>query len=218
MTVLLIILTVGLILSLGCGAAVWLAFRYRPVVDGNKPTEQTTEGTALAFRWRYIVLPLIILLLSVVLVLYFYGKLPAEVAYRFKPDGSPDEWLSRAVIILWALVPQFLLTLLAGAITLGIAKLGVLFLQAAPTTIKLEKVLLLMGNMIGLPQVILCFAMLDIFSYNSYQVHLIPLWLFALIVMGLGAVILAIFFIRVARQVLGASDSDTPQESKGTEE
>jgi len=218
MTVLLIILTIGLVLSLGCGAAVWLVFRYRPVVGGNKPTEQATEGTTLTFRWRYIILPLIILLLSVVLVLYFYGKLPADVAYRFKPDGSLDESLSRGAIILWALVPQFLLTLLAGAITLGIAKLGVLFRQTAPTGIKLERVMLLMGNMIGLPQVILCFAMLDIFSYNSYQVHLMPLWLFALIVMGLGAIILGIFFIQAARQVLGASDSDTPQKPKGTEE
>ena len=218
MTVLLIILTIGLVLSLGCGAAVWLVFRYRPVVDGNKPTEQATEGTTLAFRWRYIVLPLIILLLSVVLVLYFYGKLPAEVAYRFEPDGSPDEWLSRGAIILWALVPQFLLTLLAGAITLGIAKLGVLFRQTTPTGIKLERVLLLMGNMIGLPQVILCFTILDIFSYNSCQIRIMPLWVFALIVMGLGAIILGIFFIQAARQVLGASDSDTPQKPQGTEE
>jgi len=218
MTVLLIILTIGFVLSLGCGAAVWLVFRHRLTVDTKKPAKETTVVAGLAFRWRYIVLPLVILLLSVVLVLYFYGKLPAEVAYRFEPDGSPDEWLSRGAIILWALVPQFLLTLLAGAITLGIAKLGVLFKQTAPTRIKLERVLLLMGNMIGLPQVILCFAMLDIFSYNSYQVHLIPLWVFALIVMGLGAVILGIFFIQAARQVLGASDSDTPQEPKGTEE
>ena len=61
-----------------------------------------------------------------------------------------------------------------------------------------------MGNMIALPQVILCFAMLDIFSYNSYQIRLMPLWVFALIVMGLGTIISGIFFMWGLRQFLGA--------------
>ncbi len=62
-----------------------------------------------------------------------------------------------------------------------------------------------MGNMIALPQIILCFAMLDIFSYNSYQVHIMPLWVFALITMGLGGIILGIFFIRAIRRAWGAT-------------
>jgi len=134
------------------------------------------------------------------MVIFFCRQLPAEVAYRFAPDGSPDGWLARGLIILWTLLPQFLLTLLAGAITWGIAKLGALFRQTAATETMLERVLPLMGNMIALPQAILCFAMLDIFSYNSYQISIMPLWVFALIVMGLGAIILGIFFMWALRQ------------------
>jgi uncharacterized membrane protein len=158
--------------------------------------------TNLTFRWRYIILPIIILLLSVILAFVFYGQLPAEVTYRFKSDGSPEgSLLSRGMIILWMLVPQFLLALLATAVTWGTTKLGALTKQKETPIIKLESVLLLMGNMITLPQIILCFAMLDIFSYNAYQIHLMPVWVFAVIIMGLGAIILSTFFIRTIRQV-----------------
>ncbi len=150
-------------------------------------------------------LPVSILLLSIILTAYFYHILPIEVAYHFKSDGSPDRWLSRSPIILWMLLPQLFLTLLAGAITWGITKLAALSRQPANTGIKPGRIVSLMGNMVALPQIILCFAMLDIFSYNSYQIHLLPLWVFALIIMGLGGVILGIFLIRAILQAHRAS-------------
>ena len=107
--------------------------------------------------------------------------------------------------LLTQLLPQLFLTLLAGAITWGVTKLNALFRQSESTWLKPERILLVMGNMIGLPQIILSFAMLDIFSYNSYQRHIMPLWVFALIVMTLGGIILAIFFIRAIRQAWGTS-------------
>jgi len=147
----------------------------------------------------------VILFLSIVLTAYFYHLLPVEVAYHFKPDGSPDGWQSRGIIILRTLLPQLLLTLLAGAITWGITRLAGRIGLPASTKIKPERILLVMGNMVVLPQVILCFVMLDIFSYNSYQVHLLPLWVFALITMGVGGIILGIFFIQAMRQVWGTT-------------
>jgi len=51
-----------------------------------------------------------------------------------------------------------------------------------------------------LPQIILCFAMLDIFVYNAYQVHLLKLWVFAVLVMVVGSVVLGICFARAMRQ------------------
>jgi len=112
------------------------------------------------------------------------------------------------MIVLWTLLPQFLLTLLAGAITWGITKLGTRFGQPESSWIKPESILLLMGNIIALPQIIICFAMLYIFIYNSYQIHILPLWVFALIIMGLGGIILGIFFIRAAHQVWKATDKE----------
>ncbi len=172
------------------------------VKAGNFYTmKKTTTGETFAFHWSYILLPVVILLLSIVLTVYFYHLLPLEVAYQFQSDGSPDRWLSRGAIILWSLLPQLFLALLAGATTWGITKMGALFGQLESLRIKLEKMLSIIGNMIALPQIILCFAMLRIFSYNSYQIHLLSLWVFTLIIMGLGGIILGIFFVQVIRQV-----------------
>lgn len=167
--------------------------------------KQAETRATLAFHWSYIVLPLIIFLLSIILTAYFYSRLPGEVAYHFKSDGSPDEWQSRGAIILWMLLPQLVLILMAGAVTWGITRLSARFRQVESTWIKPERVLFIMGNMIALPQVILGFALLDIFSYNSYQIHLLPLWVFALIIMGLGGIILGIFFIQAIRRVWGTT-------------
>ena len=163
---------------------------------------KATLRDALPFRWRYILLPMAILFLSILLSAYFYHLLPDEMAYHFKSDSPPDRWLSRETIIVWAVVPQIILTLVAGGLTWGIAKLGARFSQAKNANAKLEELLLLTGNMIALPQVILCFAILDIFSYNSYQIHIMPVWLFALIIMVLGGIILVILFARIILQTL----------------
>ena len=61
--------------------------------------------------------------------------------------------------------------------------------------IKPQLTLFIIGNMVALLQAIICFAMLDIFSYNAYQIHLMPLFVFVLIVMVGGGFVLGTFFI-----------------------
>ena len=161
----------------------------------NKPDKETTPKEPLSFHWGYIVLPLSVLLLSILLTAYFYHLLPPEVAYHFKLDVTPDKWLGRETTVVWMLVPQFFLTLLAGGITWGITKLRILPARADGAWIKPQMILMLMGNMIGLPQIILCFAMLDIFSYNSYQIHIIPMRIFLLIILGLAGIALGVFSV-----------------------
>lgn len=153
----------------------------------------------IRFRWRHIALPLIFLLLSVGLAVYFYPRLPGEIAYHFQ-DGLPDRWLSRGATTAWLLVPQFLLAGLSAAVVLGVIRLGNRFQSTANK--RAETMLLLMGNMVALPQLVLAFAMLAIFSYNSYGIYLMPLWIFALIVMGLGGIILGAVFFLALQQAL----------------
>ncbi|MFC1991241.1 DUF1648 domain-containing protein [Chloroflexota bacterium] len=167
--------------------------------------KETAPGVTFTFHWSYIVLPGAVLLLSLVLTAFFYPRLPAEVAYRFQSSGSPDNWAGRGSVILWMLLPQFLLTLVAGGIAGGITGLAARFIQPESTWTKPERIISLMGNMVALPQSILFFAMLDIFSYNSYQIHLLPLWVFALIVLVVGGIILGIFFLRAVWQFWIAS-------------
>ena len=192
------ILAVVFVIGLVGGAVAWFVWQRRPAARSKGPTGKAAAGQPVTFRWRYTALPVALLLLALVITAYFYHLLPAEVAYHFR-DGAPDRWTSRGAIIAWMLTPQFLFTLLAGAIVWGIAKLSAYFPPAAGQ--RVGKMLLLMGNMIALPQVILGFAMLDIFSYNAYQIHLMSLWVFALMVMGVGGIILGISFIFAVRRL-----------------
>ena len=178
---------------------------------------RTTTRAILPFRWSYILLPMAVLILSVILSAYFYHLLPNEVAYHFKADGSPDRWLSRGATLAWALAPQLLFTLLAGAITWGITKLGILSHQTEEAGIKPARVLSFMGNIIALPQIVLGFAMLDIFSYNSYQTHLMPVWVFALIIMVLGGIIIGIFFIKAIRRAWAINQALAPPNNNSKE-
>ena len=149
----------------------------------------------MPFRWSYIIAPLAILLLSIILLAYFYHLLPAEVAVHFELDGTPDRWLSREMTIVWVLMPQLVLVLLAGGVAWGITKLGILSGQTESTGVKAETIVSFMGNFVALPQLIVCFAMLDVFSYNSYQTHIMPMWIFLLAILGLATIALGIFLV-----------------------
>ena len=147
----------------------------------------------MPFRWSYIIAPLAILLLSIILSAYFYHLLPVEVAVHFKLDGKPDRWLSREMTMVLMLIPQLLLVLVAGVIAWGVTRLGSRFGQMGGTGVKPERVVLFMGNLVALPQLIVLFAMLDILSYNSYQIHILPMWIFLLAILGLVTVALGVF-------------------------
>jgi uncharacterized membrane protein len=174
------------------------------VISDKKANKLTIPNSTAAFRWGYIVLPIIILLLSLVLTAIFYPRLPVDLAYHFKGDGSPDRWLNRNQVILVMLIPQLLLTLVAGSTTWGVAKMSGGPLTPQQTEIK-KRIIVLMGNMMALPQIVLGFAMLDIYIYAAYRIHLMPLWVFAVIVMVAGAIVLGIFFIRAFRETRRAT-------------
>jgi len=161
---------------------------------------RTIPEKNISFRWIYILLPAAILLISIILAVSFYSLLPPEVAYRFA-DGEPSSWMSRGAIITWLLVPQFLLVIAGSAVSGGGTIMSRRSLPAENTQV--SKVLSIMGNIVVLPQIILAFAMLDIFLYNAYRIHLMPMWVFAVIVMILGGIILGILFIQALRQFRG---------------
>jgi uncharacterized membrane protein len=204
MAILVAVLLVFALLLLGGAVAFWFVFRQRQAPRKVVPAiKEAPAATALAFRWSYIILPLAVLLLTVILAAYFYRLLPLQVGYHFRADGSPDRWLGRGMLLLAMLLPQFFFTLLAGGIAFVVTRLGAIFRSEQPISSQMGGIISLMSNMVALPQIILGFAMLDIFSYNAYQIHLLPLWVFALIVMLVGGVILGIFFMRAIISVRG---------------
>ena len=197
MTAIILILVAVLLIVLGSGAAVWYFLRRRQ--QAEKASEETAARETLPFRWHYITAPIILLVLFVVLSAIFYPRLPTEVGYQFRPDGTPGSWLSRETAMVLMLAPQFFLALLAGLITWGMTRMSILSVQAESLGIKPQRVLSLAGNISALPQLVLGFTIFDIFSYNAYQIHIMPVWV-AVLVLVLSAVVLGIaFFIFVYR-------------------
>jgi len=204
MAIVILVILVFVLLVLGGGVALWFVFRHRRAPGkAASAAKVNPAASARAFRWSYIILPLAVLLLTVILAAYFYRLLPLQVGYHFQADGSPDRWLGRGTLLLAMLLPQFLLALVAGGIAVAVTRLGVIVQSGQPAGSPMRSIISLMSNMVALPQIILGFAMADIFSYNAYQVHLLPLWVFALIVMLVGGIILGIFFIRAFVSVRG---------------
>lgn len=157
----------------------------------------TNNEPRLKFRILDISLPLVVLVLSIVCTVVLYSQIPTQLAYHFTDDGTGDQWLGRGILITSLLLPQFLLTFLAAGIALTMEKVGRSFVKAGKAkAVMVRDVISLMSNMIVLPQAILFFAMLDVFLYNAYQIHLIPLYLAAILIMFLGSIAMGFFFFR----------------------
>jgi magnesium-transporting ATPase (P-type) len=147
-------------------------------------------------------------LLCLAIFAYFFHLLPAQVAVRFDPDGTPAGFLSRGAAMLWMLLPQLLLVLLAAGIAWGVAKLDAIW-GWARGRVNAKRVMSFMGNIIALPQLILLFAMLDILGYNSYQTHLLPMWIAWLVILGLATialVLVAVFIYLRAKRAMSQPD------------
>lgn len=145
------------------------------------------QAEKTGFRLAYIILPLLVFLLSIAITAFFYPKLPPSLTYSF--SGAADSHFSRSAAPALMLGLQLLFALPLVGITLIINRL-----TRDNRSATLERTLFLMGNIAALPQLIVCFALADIFSYNSYGRHLMSLWLFAVIVLASGAVFLGILF------------------------
>ena len=200
------ILIIGLFFVFGfvLVLAVFYFFFKNSPKAGQPAAAQQAEATQtpakdLKFKWTYIALPAAILLLACILTAIYYPQLTEEVAYRFNIDGTPKSWFSRGAVTSIALIPQFILMPLAAFIALGVIKLSRTSGQLV-SGFSSEKLVVFMCNLVALPQVVIGFVMLDIFSYNVSGSHLMPVWLFVIIAMALAGVILAVFIIQALKR------------------
>ena len=121
MIVLLVILIITFLFILGAGLVFLKMFSPKKTVSepqlGEQPQPVEKPDTKIRLRWSYFILPLAIRLVSVIITIYFDGKLPLQVVWQLNSVTSPT--VSRGQIVLWAIVPQVLLALLAFLIAYG---------------------------------------------------------------------------------------------------
>jgi hypothetical protein len=166
----------------------------------------TSDKASFAFRWRYVALPVFMAVVSAALGAVFRARLPFPTAYFFAADGSPDAFAIPELFIFWVLFFQSGLALGAITVTWAVSWLARRFLRPEAAAVSPQKIMMLTGNMVALPQVIILYYMLDVFLYNTGQGHLpVSVLVFALIVMLAGGVVLGFFLLQMVRQAWGAN-------------
>lgn len=181
-------------------ALIWIFNKYQSLTGGEPLTEPKT--TRIRFRIKYVALPLAVMLLAVVMVVWLYGRLPDAPALNFDNAGVGSDPTTRAGLALWALLPQVLLTLLSFTVVWGVTRIGNLGLMVSDAGMKLSTLLVIMGNMVAVPQLVLGLAVLNIFGYNVFETRLVPLVPVVLLIGAVGAVVLGVFFVRVIARAL----------------
>ncbi len=150
----------------------------------------------MRFQLKYVALPVGIFLLTLILAGFVYSRLPGETAYIFSGEGLPVKTAGRTDVTVWIISLQLVFTMGALLIAHVIALIFRKYVPPDSGNLGPASIISLTGNMTAIPQLVIFFTMMDIFSYNSYQIHLLPLWLNALIFLAGGGIILSIIFIR----------------------
>jgi uncharacterized membrane protein len=164
------------------------------------------QASRLPFRWKYILLPAIFFVISVILAICFLGKLPFQIAYHFDLNGAPDRWAIREFAIAIILAAQLVLLLISFFTVIGVRR-NSLFSPQSESSIKPDTLVTLMGNLPAFLQLVILFEMYNIFSYNAFQKHLFPAWLFLIIILVLATAGFIVFVVFVALRAIRQSKS-----------
>jgi uncharacterized membrane protein len=157
-------------------------------------SQNTAKPDPLKFRLSFIALPLAVLLLTIALSAIFYSQLPDEVNYRFdlngEPSGSP---LAKASLVTLMVGIQALLTAIAYIATSSIGRAQLFRDNVENFWFNPTRLLTLMGNMPAIIQVIMAYVLVDAIVYALQANHLMPLWLFAVITLVIGGIIVLVY-------------------------
>jgi uncharacterized membrane protein len=156
---------------------------------------ETPVKTGLTFEWKYITLPLIIFIISIVIAAMFFFQLPDQVAYRFTSGGAAESWMGKIPLMGILLGVQFVIIIMVIVIIKAIVGFGKAIEQTSPN-FNPDRFMLLIGNIAALPQLVLAVIMFDIFSFNVIDKHVLSIWLIILILAISSAVVLTAFFIQ----------------------
>ena len=142
---------------------------------------------------KYVGLPAITLALSIILAMFMAGKLAPQVAYHFS-NNMADRYMARGAFLGWIIVPHVFFLIAA----IAVIRMVMFWAKYVPPgETPLSELLLVMGNIFGLPPVIWFAVTLQLAITNAFKTSLFPLWILPTAILIIGAVIIVIVFIRV---------------------
>ena len=161
------------------------------------------EANLKPFRLKYAILPIAFMFLGIILAAIYVWQLPDTIITQFNTDGnSVKDGSPWAATLIWV------------GSTVLIAVLCVLFSRFLATRpfltnenviVKPENLITLMGNIPAIASAVLVYAYWDICIYNLNGHHFISLWVFALIVLALSAVVLLVL---MGKPLIGSIGKD----------
>jgi uncharacterized membrane protein len=189
------------LLGLGIGAVlIWLFLRRKKTGSVIKTGQMSESKSVVGFQWTFIVIPVSLFLLCVLLALLVYQSLPENMAFRFSTDGVPKTYMAKPVFLSVMLGGQLIIVLAAFAVALGIVKFGEYLSKNSTLTFYPRTLIWLMINMLVLPQIILAFVMLDASVYAIQVKHIMAPWLFSLLAIGFGSIVIIFLFLKAINQ------------------
>ena len=179
-------------LCLGIVAFLYLSYFKKNTggAEANTPVK-----TGMEFEWKYVTLPMIIFITSIIIAAMFFFQLPDQIAYRFSSDGAAESWMGRVTVTAIMLGLQFVIIAMVLLIIKTIVGFAKTIEQSSPG-FNPDRFMLVIGNIAALPQLVLAVIMFDIFSFNVVDKHVLSIWLLILIMAISGAVILSAFFVK----------------------
>ncbi|MCL2150110.1 MAG: hypothetical protein FWH51_04180 [Dehalococcoidia bacterium] len=184
-----LVFLVGLVLG---GVAIWLLGRRRtpsPMAPKEKPAAD------VSFRLSYIALPGAVALVTIITLAALYPSLPAELAFRFSSSGTPQSLIGRELFIGLMIGAQCVVAGLAVAVAFSISGLARRLLTGSPAPTRPRRIIWLMVNMLVLPQLLVAFVALDAAYYARNLTHVMTPWLFTLLTIGIGTLVLIVLFV-----------------------
>ncbi|AKG53733.1 hypothetical protein DGWBC_1078 [Dehalogenimonas sp. WBC-2] len=183
-----------------------LAFIHHPIQVKYPERYQLSQLTdirpdPLKFRLSFIILPLIITLLTAILSVIFFNRLPEAVYYRFDTGGVPSgNAVTKGTFLIMMVGIQGILLAVAYFATASISRVQTFRDNVGNFWFNPTRLLTLMGNMPAIIQFIIGYVLIDAIVYALQSDHLMPLWLFAVITLVIGAILILIFGLPIIIQ------------------
>jgi uncharacterized membrane protein len=177
-------------------------FLYRRLVGSAK---QGQTAARLPFKLKYIIAPLAFLVITIIVALVYYGKLPFQVPYHFDNVGAPDGWILPQFALMIGIGIQVIFVIISFFIIQATRRMAAL-ISAGESTIKPDTIVTVTGNIPAFLQLILLFLMADIFHNAVYYTHLLPMWVFLVIIIVLATIAFIAFSVFIAVRALKQSN------------